>query len=142
MSLYGALFGRIKFFWKRNWNKTLGKEDLGKTYDEARKALEMQYLGVPIADQTDKLASAAEKLVNALSAVENGVVRMGALIVVKRTQNVIPELLIQQLTNQQIIALDKKPHLCNDVEKMYFLLKNDNSVFKSLDDTSEEAPAA
>lgn len=130
--IYGSFFKKLKYF----FSSTIGEEDLVKIYEKGRKALELKYVELPTAEQTEKLSNAAEKMVNSLNCVEEGVIRCGALIVLKKTIKGKPVLIIQQLSTEMILILDKHPKLLFNVNTVYELLTGD--VQNDVDDSNTQ----
>ena len=121
--VFSSFFKRLKFI----FFQTIGNENIEELYSKGKKALELKHVDLPTAEQTEKLASAAEKLVNSLSEAKEGIIRCGALIVIKKTINGETKIIIQQLTSDLILLLDKKPHLIKSLSTMYELLKPYNN---------------
>lgn len=119
--VYGSFFQKMKYV----FSNTIGTEDLEKLYFEGKKALELRFVDLPTAEQTEKLAAAAEKLVSTLKDVEEGVVRCGALIVLKGFFNGKPRLIIQQLNTEMILILDRSPNLIYNLNTVYELITGD-----------------
>ena len=117
----GSFFKRMKFI----FSKTVGNEDLEALYNKGRKALEIKHLDLPTAEQTEKLANAAEKLIGSLKEVNEGVVRCGALLVLKKQVNGETKIIIQQLSTEMIILLEKNPNLLFNPNTIYELLTGD-----------------
>lgn len=130
--VFGSFFKRLKYI----FSSTIGEEDLVQLYQRGKKALELKHIDLPTADQTEKLASAAEKLVSSLEGVEEGVIRCGALIVVKKNINGVQKLIIQQLSTEMIIILDKHPKLLFNVNTIYELLTGE--VQNQIDDPDSQ----
>lgn len=124
----GSFYKKLKYL----FSSTIGEEDLTTLYDKGKKALELKYVELPTADQTEKLANAAEKLIKSLSNVEEGVIRCGGLIVLKKIINGKPKVIVQQLSTEMIIILDKNPKLLFSVNTIYELLTGD--VKNDIDD--------
>lgn len=130
--VFGSFFKKLKYI----FSSTIGDEDLVKLYERGKKALELKHIELPTAEQTEKLATAAEKLVKSLDGVEEGVIRCGGLIVVKKNIDGKSKLIIQQLSTELIILLDKKPQLLFNVNTIYELLTGD--VKNNIDDSDTE----
>ena len=131
--VFGSFFKRLKFI----FSSTIGEEDLVQLYQRGKKALELKHIELPSAEQTEKLANAAEKLVKSLEGVEEGVIRCGGLIVLKKGVDGKPKLIIQQLSTEMIIILDKHPQLLFNVNTVYELLTGD--VRKNIDDSGSHS---
>ncbi|GEM_PF-3150503 len=119
--VFGSFFKKLRYI----FSSTIGAEDLEDLYSKGKKALELKHLELPTAEQTEKLSNAAEKLVKSLEGVEEGVVRCGALIVLKKNVDGKVRLIIQQLSMEMIILLDKKPQLLFNINTVYELLTGD-----------------
>lgn len=131
--VFGSFFKKLKFI----FSSTIGEEDLINLYERGKKALELKHIELPTADQTEKLATAAEKLVKSLDAVDEGVIRCGGLIVVKKNIDNKPKIIIQQLSTEMILILDKHPKLIFNPTTMYELLTGD--VKTNIDDSDTKA---
>jgi hypothetical protein len=119
--VYGSFFQKVKYV----FSGTIGTEDLEKLYFKGKKALELKYVDLPTAEQTEKLANAADKLVSTLQNVEEGVVRCGALIVLKGHFNGKPRLIIQQLSTEMILILERSPNIIYNLNTVYELITGD-----------------
>ncbi|MGN6211507.1 hypothetical protein [Parafilimonas sp.] len=130
--VFGSFFKKLKYI----FSSTIGEEDLTKLYEKGKKALELKHIDLPTAEQTEKLANAADKLVSSLNGIDEGVIRCGALIVLKKIINGKPRLIIQQLSSEMIVLLDKYPKLIFNVNTIYELLTGD--VKNDIDDSDSE----
>jgi hypothetical protein len=117
----GSFFKKLKFI----FSKTIGSEDLETLYQKGKKALELKYVELPTAEQTEKLASAAERLITSLNQVNEGVIRCGTLLVLKRTVDNEPKIIVHQLSTEMIILLDKHPKLIFSPNTIYELITGD-----------------
>ena len=117
----GSFFKKLKFV----FSKTIGSEDLENLYNKGKKALELKYVELPTAEQTEKLATAAEKLINSLSEVNEGVIRCGALLVIKKIVDGQTKIIVHQLSTEMIILLDKHPKLLFSPNTIYELVTGD-----------------
>lgn len=109
--IYNSFWKRIQFVLKRN----ISEQDLDRVFRKGKQALEQKLVDSPIADQTEKYAAAAQKLIQALETVDNAAIRAGALLIFKETVAGTPFLYIHQLTSDQIYALETQPALIKNV---------------------------
>jgi len=119
--VFGSFFQKLRFLFSR----TIGNEDLETLYAKGKKALDLKYVELPTAEQTEKLAVAAEKLIASLGNVKEGVIRCGALIVLKKQVDGEQKIIVQQLSTELIILLDKKPKLLFNLNTVYEILTGD-----------------
>jgi hypothetical protein len=134
--IFGSFFKKVKYI----FSKTVGNEDLEMLYRKGKKALELKYVELPTAEQTEKLASAAEKMVNSLEKFEEGVVKLGAVLVIKKKINGESRISVVQLSTEMIILLDKKPQLLQSLNTLYELVTGDVKILKNdvIDWTGQE----
>ena len=74
-------------FWKKQkfiFSKEVSPEEIEKLFKKGKRALELKHVELPTAEQTEKLANAAAKVVESLDKFEEGIVRLGSLLVLKK----------------------------------------------------------
>jgi len=112
---YGSFYQRVLMMYKR----TFEQEKIEDVYEIGKKAVQLKVYDLPTADQTDKLASAAEKMVNSLKKVDEGVVRLGAILVIKSNYSGRRSIIVEQLSPKMITILEQKPELIHDIKTLY-----------------------
>jgi 3-isopropylmalate dehydrogenase len=133
--VFSSFFKKLKFV----FTKKITEKELEKLYDHGKKALELKHIELPTAEQTDKLATAAERLINSLGNVQEGVVRCGVFIVLKKVVNGETRIIVQQLTQEMIVILDKRPDLVFNLNTIYELLTGDVKKDKEITDSEDSA---
>ena len=106
----GSFLEKITF-WA---NKTITPNDLQGLKKELIEALKRQQIDTPGAANLEKRAAAASQLITSLASVENGVIRIGDLMVLKITKNGKPDLIVETLSPEITRELDQSPLLLND----------------------------
>jgi len=131
--VFGSFWKRLKFLYKQ----TIEQETAENIYEQGRKALELKFVELPTAEQTEKLASAAKSITEALKDQEEGAVRLGALLVLKKVVDGKSKVFIFQLSSEIIILLEKQPKLIRSLNTLYEILTGD--IKAPLDGTEETA---
>lgn len=131
--VFGSFFKKIRLVFSR----TIMEEDLEKLYTKGKKALELKYVDLPTAEQTEKLATASEKMVKSLEGVNEGIVRLDNLLVLKKVVRSEAQLIIQQIPFEVLTMLEKHPKLLLNLQTMYELLTG--NVQPSIDDENDLA---
>ena len=128
-------------FWKKLkfiFSTQASTEEIDKLINKGKRALELRHVELPTAEQTEKLASAAAKIVESLEKFEEGVVRLGTLLVLKKKVNGEPKIVIQQLNQELIKILDEKPQLLKSLQTVYELVTGDTNASKGVLDSPPE----
>jgi hypothetical protein len=117
----------LNSFWKRLqfvFKKNITPEDADRLFNKGKQALELKLIDLHIADQTDKLANAAEKLLKSIENYENATIRLGTLLVIKREGQAF----VHQLTSDEVFLLNKRPSIIKQddpLESMQKILSNE-----------------
>ena len=130
--IYGSFLQNMWFKIKSGTKAT--KDEIAEDFGKGKKALELKYVELPTAEQTEKLANSALKIVELLKEQDEGVVRLGALLVLKKSVDGKSKVIIQQLNYDLINILDKSPQLLQNLQTVYELITGDVKVIK---DTNE-----
>ena len=102
----------------------------------------MKYVELPAAEQTEKLANAAKSLIESMQGFNDAVARLGALLVLKRTVDGEPKVMIQQLSAELIAILDEKPQLLRSPQTIYELITGDVEGEDDADDSTAKIGTA
>jgi hypothetical protein len=122
--IFKSFFQKIKLA----FSETIAKEDPKKIFETGKKALELKVLDLPTAEQTEKLSIAAKNLLDGMNNIEEGVARIGALMVLKVRIGGQTKVIISQLSQEVIILLDKQnPNLIYNLRTLYELVTGDVS---------------
>ena len=121
----GSFFQKIKFL--LNSDKT--RKEVNDAYEKGKLALELNYLNMPNAEVTEKLANSAANLISALNGIDEGALRLGAILVVKR---------LNHMGNTDIIAETLSPELTMLFDKNPQLLSNPSNVFNLLESVKKD----
>ena len=126
--IHGSFFQRLIYVFKNPKNKREVKE----IYQKGKQALEEQLLNKPSSESTENLASAAASLLSAMDKVDEGVVRLGRIIVVKLIQNEKTKVAIQTVSPTIAAELDSDPSLEKNPITIFNLLleKTTNPVIQ------------
>ncbi|MGV3459654.1 MAG: hypothetical protein ACO1N9_04275 [Flavobacterium sp.] len=133
--ILGSFYQKLKFFLKNPKTEI----EILHAYENAKRALEIKYLNLPNSESTEKLANAAANLINALSAVDEGVLRLGNLLVVKTVRNGQTCVLSETLSPELCMLFDKNPQLLNNpnnIHQMLSDLSNNKDYFREGDLTT------
>jgi DNA-directed RNA polymerase specialized sigma24 family protein len=112
--VYNSFWQKIKFIFKRN----ITEEDVNNLFDKGKKALELKYVELPTAEQTEKLANATEKILNSIAKFDNCTIRLGSLLIVKRMVGTESVLKIHQLSLEEIKYLEESNSIIKDREPL------------------------
>lgn len=134
--IFGSFLQNMWFRIKKGSEIT--QTEIKEDFKKGKKALELKYVELPTAEQTEKLANSAAKIVELLESQDEGIVRLGALIVLKKQVDGKSKIIIQQLNFNLISILDKSPQLLQNLQTVYELLTGDVKGAKSLDETGTE----
>lgn len=124
--IYGSFIQNMLFRIKEGTKLT--QREIAKDFSKGKKALELKYVELPTAEQTEKLANSASKIVELLKGQDEGVVRLGALLVLKKQIDGKSKVIIQQLNFDLISILDKSPQLLQNLQTVYELITGDVKV--------------
>lgn len=136
--VYGSFWKRIQFI----LNRQVSAEELDRAITRGKKALELKYVELPTAEQTEKLANAAKSLIESMQGFNDAVARLGALLVLKRTVDGEPKVMIQQLSAELIAILDEKPQLLRSPQTIYELITGDVEGEDDADDSTAKIGTA
>lgn len=126
--IYRSFWKKIKFV----FSKEASPEELEKLFKKGKRALELRHVELPTAEQTEKLANAAAKVVESLEKFDEGIVRLGTLLVLKKKVDGTPTIIIQQLNQDLIKIFDEKPQLLKSLRTVYELVTGDVAAEKAL----------
>lgn len=126
--IHGSFFQRLLYVFKNPNNKREVKE----IYQKGKQALEEEFLNKPSSESTENLAIAAASLLSALEKVDEGVVRLGRIIVVKVLHNDKTKVAIQTVSPRIAAELDNNPSLEKNPLTIFNLLleKTTNPVIQ------------
>ena len=127
-----------KLWFKIRKGTKVSKDQVMQDFAKGKKALELKYVELPTAEQTEKLANSAAKIVELLDKQEEGIVRLGAIIVLKKQVDGKPKIIVQQLNFDLISLFDKTPQLLLNLQTAYEVLTGDVKGAKRLDETGTE----
>ena len=134
--ILGSFFQKLLF--KIKEGKEATQKEITEDFAKGKKALELKYVELPTAEQTEKLANSAAKIVEILDKQDEGVVRLGSLIVLKKQVDGKSKIIVLQLNFELITLLDKNPQLLMNLQTMYELLTGEVKGVKYLDETGAE----
>lgn len=116
----GSFYQKLKFI----LTSPKTKREVAEGFSKAKAALEFNYLNLPSAEATEKLSNAASNLITSLNGVDEGLVRLGALLVVKVTREGKVRILSETLSPELSLLLDKTPQILNNPNTIYELLQS------------------
>lgn len=131
--VYGSFFQFSKF--KLKYPKTT--REIEDSFNKAKVALEARYLNLPAAEATEKYVNAASNLINSLQGIEESVMRIGALLVVKNTIDGKTKILAETLSPQLMLLFESNPQLMNSPSTVYQMIqtiKTQPNHFKETDE--------
>ena len=134
--IFGSFIQKLIFKIKAGAKFT--RTEIQQDFTKGKKALELKYVELPTAEQTEKLANSAAKIVEILDKQDEGIIRLGAIIVLKKQVDGKGKLIIHQLNSDMISILDKQPQLMFNLQTAYELLTGDVKGVKYLDETGTE----
>lgn len=127
--VYGSFFQNL---WFKRSKKLVGQE-LGEVYGKGKQALEAQYLNVPTAEASEKLANAAANLIKALESIDEGVLRMGSLIVVKIEREGKSLILAETVSHKLMCVFEDNSNILSNPAAVYELIKGDKKMDDQID---------
>jgi type III restriction enzyme len=99
-------------------------------FDKVKKSIEIQQIEKHQSEINKNHFEAVSAFLNAVKEVPHVATIMGSLVIVKATINGVPQILARDLTIEEVIYLDKNPHLKNDPIKLLQLLRKDDDTKK------------
>jgi hypothetical protein len=117
--IYNSFWQKIKFIFKRN----ITEEDVNNLFDKGKRALELKYVELPTAEQTEKLANATEKILNSIEKFDNCTIRLGSLLIVKRKAGNESVLKIHQLSLEEVKHMEENNSIIKDGDPLTKLSK-------------------
>ena len=105
--------------------EALSSDKAREIFEEGAEALRLKTLDLPTAEASLKLAEAASKLINSLEAFEAGVIRTGAVLVVKVTRNGKSYVKVDTVSPTLMHELNSDPSLLERPDDIFDLLIND-----------------
>ncbi|NMH26494.1 hypothetical protein [Flavobacterium silvaticum] len=130
----GSFFQRLKFL----FTSPKTKREAQDIYDKGKFALELAYLNMPNAEITEKLALASSNMMAQLEHVDEGVIRLGAIILVKYKTDVGNSRIIINTLSPQLTALfDSSPQLMNDPTTVFKMINNIQTLPNHFSNTDE-----
>ncbi len=121
--VFGSFFQKLWF----KLNKPATKAEIEEVYNKGKLALEATYLNKPTADATETIANAATKLIEALKNIDQGVLRLGAILVVKVKKDNETIILAETVSPELASTLDDNPKLLRNPNAIYELMLGDKS---------------
>ena len=109
-------------FWQRIAFKLVKKstrKELGDLYNSGKEALELKYSNLVSAESTSLLANASSSILQSLNDVDEAVVRLGAIIVLKVKINGEIKVIIETLSPRIMRHLDQNPKLLKAPNLLY-----------------------
>lgn len=119
--VYGSFFQSLLFKLKQPSTQ----RELEDIYDKGKLALESKYLNEPTAAATEKYADAASKLIASIASLQNAVIRLGALLIIKTTTDGVAQVAIQTISPLLASQLDAQPDLLNSPQTILEFLGTD-----------------
>ena len=95
-------------------HKAPNEASLRQKYEEAQQILERGQLQIQAVKASAKQIAAAARLLAEVNKVDQALVRVGPLFIVKATTNGTAKLIVETLTPEQAMALDQKPTFASD----------------------------
>lgn len=120
--IFGSFWKRMKFV----FSSQITINDFESLLEKGKRALELKHVDLPTADQTEKLANSAEKIISSIEKFEEAVVKLGAILVLKVKIKDESKIYIQQLNFELIQLLDDNPKLIQNPHDLHHLLLNYN----------------
>lgn len=121
---YGSFFQRIKYFLKDP--KTVS--EISQGYENAKLAINLNYINAPMAEATNKYAASAALLVESLANVNSAAIRLGALLLIKTTDGSgVAHVFVNTISPFLSQMLDAKPELLKSPEIILELLSKELS---------------
>jgi hypothetical protein len=135
--IFNSFWQKLKFGFSRH----VSVQELDGFFSKGKKALELKHVELPTAEQTEKLAGSAQKIASTLEKYEEGVVRLGCLLVLKITIKGEAKLIIQQLNFKQVKYFEANPAVLKNLKTVYLVLNGEIDI-KKLADESEDREEA
>lgn len=115
--VFGSFFQRLRFLWKGEI-----KQEANEIYSKGKVALEAQFIDLPSAEVTNKLANAAAALITAVAPLSDAAIRCGSLLIVKVTKDGIPKVVIETVSPELTALLNKNPALLQNPSIVFDLI--------------------
>ncbi|MDO7849013.1 hypothetical protein Q5H92_21795 [Hymenobacter sp. M29] len=115
--VFGSFFQDLKYFFKGR-----GKAAAAEALQKGKLALETQHITLPAAEATGKLAESAAALISSLNGVDEAVLRLGSLLVVKVSRNGLPAIMAETVSPELAQLLDKNPGLLKTPAVLFDML--------------------
>ena len=128
--VFGSFFQKLKFLLKREV-----KQEAGEIYSKGKVALEAQFIDLPNAEATSKLATAAAGLIISLEGVSDAAIRCGSILLVKVTKDGVPKIITETVSPELAALLNKNPALLQNPSIVFDLI----SGMRAPDQTIEES---
>lgn len=106
----GSWFGR----WVARSREALTQDEVSERLRKLERAVELGVLHSPQAAVDEKQAAAAARLIDSLQSIRNAAVQAGSLLIVKVTNEDGPQIVVRNLTQRELIAIEQNEHLLSD----------------------------
>jgi hypothetical protein len=135
--IFGSFWQKFSFL-----KKHVTEAKIDDAIEKGKKALELKHVDLPTAEQTLKLAEASKAVMEALKETEEGVVKLGALLIIKKQVDGRPNTLVIELPFHIKQLFDEKPQLLMNIETTWQIVTGDVKEAKQIDDGSIEVGQA
>jgi hypothetical protein len=133
--VYGSFFQRLKYLFRGE----VVEAEAGDLYTKGKKALEAQLLNKPTAEVTEKQADAVAKLIVALAPIDEAVLRLGTLMIVKIQRNGIPVIAVETLSPKLAAMMDANPRFLENPRLVFEMLATTKSPTNQLESGASES---
>jgi len=120
-----SLWKTLRFKLRKGTSPEAGREMIGLAQNAlnlAKDGLEHHYIDGPEAEAAMKLATAASTVIASLAGVEDAVLRIGPLLLVKCTQNGVCRIAAQTISPKLRRLLDENPRMLQSSEVLFAML--------------------
>jgi hypothetical protein len=128
--IYGSFFQRLQFLSKSKRTN----EEIDDIYQKGKRALEYKYLNVPAADATSQLSQAASQLISAVKDIDEAVVRLGSILLVKTSKEGKSQIIIETVSHELASSFDNNPNLLKNPNAVYELLVGERKKQNNVDE--------
>lgn len=132
--IFGSFFNKLSFLKKHST-----EQKIDNAIEKGAKALELKHVELPTAEQTQKLAAAAKDIVDTLKEIDEGVVKIGALLTIKKVVNGKTKLLTLELPFHIRKLFEEKPQLLLNLNTTWQIVTGEVVEFKEINDSVQDS---
>ncbi|WP_106793968.1 hypothetical protein [Aquimarina sp. Aq78] len=118
--IYGSFFKSLNFF-----KKDSSKKEINDIYKKGKSALEHNFVDLPAAEVTEKLATSSAALLQAISPYDNVAIRLGQILAIKTTNgDGTTNLMVETVSPELAKLFNDNPGLLNEPKLLFEKIKD------------------